>query len=73
MHASPTWGLVPSRREKHSTELLDAAKEYFVSLIQDDLDNSDDVLFNECFDTVEGMTLGFVAGYEACLKARMPR
>lgn len=53
---------------EHGSELREAAKQYYMSLIQEDLVNSEDVLFNECFDNAEGMTLGFVAGYEACLK-----
>jgi hypothetical protein len=53
---------------EHGSELRDAAKQYYLSLIDEDLENNEDVLFNECFDSAEGMTLGFVAGYEACLR-----
>lgn len=49
-------------------ELRAAAKQYYLSLIEEDLVNSDDVLFNESFDSAEGMTLGFIAGCEACLR-----
>lgn len=53
---------------EHGPELRQAAKQYYLSLIEEDLENNDDVLFNECFDSAEGMTLGFIAGYEACLR-----
>jgi hypothetical protein len=53
---------------EHGAELRAAAKQYYLSLIKEDLENSDDVLFNECFDSAEGMTLAFVAGYETCLR-----
>jgi len=53
---------------EHGSELRAAAKQYFTGLIKEDLANSNDVLFNEYFDSAEGMTLGFVAGYEACLR-----
>ena len=49
-------------------EIRAAAKVYYLSLIEEELANSDDVHINECIDSLEGMTLGFVAGYEACLK-----
>ena len=52
----------------HGAELRAAAKEHYIGLIVEDLANSEDVLFNESFDSAEGITLGFVAGYEACLK-----
>lgn len=53
---------------EHGEELHDAAKQYFMDFIEQDLECNDDVLFNESFDSAEGMTLGFVAGYEACLR-----
>jgi len=53
---------------EHGPELRAAAKEYYIGLIVEDLENNKDVLFNESFDSAEGMTLGFVAGYEACLR-----
>ena len=53
---------------EHGPELRVAAKQYFMGLIEEDLENNGDVLFNESFDSAEGVTLGFVAGYEACLR-----
>jgi hypothetical protein len=53
---------------EHGPELRIAAKEYYMGLLQDHLDNSDDVIFNGYLDDSEGFVLGFVAGYEACLK-----
>jgi len=53
---------------EHGPELRVAAKQYYLSLIEEDLAKGNDVLFNECLDSAEGFTLGFVAGYEACLR-----
>ena len=55
---------------EHGPELRDAAKAYYLELLQEHLDNAEDVVVNEYFDTSEGMVLGFVAGYEACLKSQ---
>jgi hemerythrin-like domain-containing protein len=49
-------------------ELRAAAKAYYLELLQEHLDLSDEVLFNEYFDDSEGMVWGFVAGYQACLR-----
>ena len=54
---------------EHGPELRAAAKAYYLGLIEEDLANSDDVHINECIDSLEGMVMGFVAGYAACLKA----
>ena len=54
---------------EHGPELRAAAKQYYLSLIEEDLANNEDVLFNECFDSAEGLTLGFIAGYQACLSS----
>ena len=53
---------------EHGPELRVAAKQYYMSLIEEDLANGNDVLFNGSFDSAEGLTLGFVAGYEVCLR-----
>ena len=53
---------------EHGQELRAAAKQYYMGLIEEDLANGNDVLLNESFDSAEGLTLGFVAGYEACLR-----
>jgi hypothetical protein len=44
------------------------AKQYYLSLVEEDLANTEDVLLNECLESAEGMTLGFIAGYDACLR-----
>ena len=51
-------------------EIRAAAKAYYLELLQDHLDNADDLIFTEYFGDSEGMVWGFVAGYEACFKAR---
>lgn len=47
-------------------ELRATAKGYYIKLLQEHLDSSDEVLFNEYFDASEGMVWGFVAGYQEC-------
>lgn len=54
---------------EHGDQLWDPAKQYFLGLIEEDLANSEDVILDDCLDSAEGMTLGFLAGYEACLSA----
>jgi hypothetical protein len=61
-------GLGDEPEREHGPELRAAAKRYYLGMIKDDLGLSNDVLFNECFHSEEGMTLGFVEGYEACLR-----
>jgi len=53
---------------EHSAELRVAAKEYYMRLVQNYLDYSDEVIFNEHFTDQQAYVLGFVTGYEACLK-----
>ena len=55
---------------EHGPEIRPAARAYYLSLIEEELENSDDVLISDCIDSLEGMAMGFVAGYEACLTAR---
>jgi hypothetical protein len=54
----------------HSPELRAAARAYCLGLIREDIENSTQVTLSEALDSAEGMTLGFVAGYEACLNTR---
>ena len=61
-------GLGDEPEREHGAELRVAAKQYYLGLIKDDSELSNDVLFNESFDSAEGLTLGFVDGYEACLR-----
>jgi len=53
----------------HSPELRAAARAYCLGLISEDIENSTQALLSESLDSAEGMTLEFVEGYEACLKA----
>lgn len=54
----------------HSPELRAAARAYCLSLVREDIENTTQVSLSEALDSAEGMTLGFVAGYEACLNTR---
>jgi hemerythrin-like domain-containing protein len=56
----------------HSPKLRDAAKAYYLELVQEHLANTEQVVFDDVVDDYEGDVLGFVAGYEACLKAHGP-
>ena len=53
---------------ERGTEIRAAAKQYYIELLQEHLDLSDGVVFNEYFDASEGMVWGFVAGYQVCLR-----
>ena len=55
---------------EHGPEIRPGARAYYLGLIEEELANSDNVLIDDCIDSLEGMTMGFVAGYEACLKAQ---
>jgi hypothetical protein len=48
-------------------EVRAAAQRYFMSLIMEDIALCKDMPGQDSFDSAEGMMLGFVAGYEACL------
>ena len=52
-------------------EVRAVAKEYFMELLQEHLDNSTDIVLTEYFDAQELAIWGFVAGYEACLKKQL--
>ena len=54
----------------HSPELRAAARGYCLGLVSEDIKNTTHVSLSEALDSAEGMTLGFVAGYEVCLSAR---
>jgi hypothetical protein len=51
----------------HSTELRVAARAYYLGLVCEDIKNTTEITLSEALDSAEGMTLGFVAGYEASL------
>jgi len=53
---------------EHGPELREPAKQYFLGLIKEDIANNEDVILKDSLDSAEGMTLGFIAGYEACLR-----
>lgn len=54
----------------HSPELRAAARAYCLGLVREDIEGTTQALVSEALDSAEGMTMGFVAGYESCLKAR---
>jgi len=54
----------------HSRELRDAAKAYYLELVQEHLANTEQTVLNDVVGDYEGDVLGFVAGYEACLRTR---
>jgi len=53
---------------EYGPELRDPVKQYYLGLIEEDMANSEDVILRDCLDSAEGMTLGFIAGYETCLQ-----
>jgi len=53
---------------EYGPELREPTKQYYLGLIEEDMANSEDLILRDCLDSTEGMTLGFIAGYEACLR-----
>ena len=51
-------------------EVRDAARAYYAGLVQEHLANTEESALDDCVDDYEGMVWGFVAGYQACLKAQ---
>jgi len=47
-----------------------AAKQYYLGLIEEDLQLNETVDVNESLDSNELAVLGFLKGYQACLSAR---
>ena len=69
-------GLIDKRLEdmgfderQHGPELRDAAKAYYLGLAQEHLDNTEASVLDDVVHDYEGDVLGFVAGYEACLRS----
>jgi len=54
----------------HSPDIREAAKAYYLALVQEHLANTEASVLDDVVDDYEGDVLGFVAGYEACLKAK---
>lgn len=52
-----------------STDLRAAVKRYYMDLIQEDMERSEGMTPDASLDGNELAVIGFVAGYEACLKA----
>lgn len=52
-------------------EVRAAAKEYYMKLLWEHLDNSAEVTFDQYLDDQAAMMWGFVEGYEACLKKQL--
>ena len=48
-----------------------AIREYFVGILQEHLNNSEDNILTEYFDGSELAVWGFIAGYKACLKRQL--
>jgi hypothetical protein len=70
-------GLIDKRLEdmsfderEHGPELQNAAKAYYLELVQEHLANTEASVLDDVVHDYEGDVLGFVAGYEACLKAK---
>ena len=49
-------------------EVRAAARQYFVGLVQEDTERSEGMSLDESLDSNELAVIGFVAGYEACLR-----
>jgi hypothetical protein len=50
-------------------EVREAARQYFLGLVHEDLRLNEAVNLNESVDSNEAMVLGFLKGYQACLNA----
>lgn len=46
-----------------------AAKQYYLSLVQEDMERNEGMSLNESLDGNELAMIGFVAGYKACLRS----
>ena len=53
---------------KDGEKIRAAAKEYYIKLLQEHLDNSTEVILDQYLDDQAATVWGFVDGYEACLK-----
>jgi len=49
-------------------EVRAAARQYYLGLVQEDLERSGGISLNESLDGNELAVIGFVTGYEACLR-----
>ena len=54
----------------HSPELRKAAEAYYLRLVQEHLANTEASVLDDVVDDYECGVMGFVAGYEACLRTR---
>jgi len=52
----------------HSPELREAAEAYYLGLVREHLANTEASVLDDVVDDYGSDVLGFVAGYEACLK-----
>lgn len=50
-------------------EVRAAAQQYYLSLVQEDMECTDHMATNESLDSNELAVIGFVAGYETCLRS----
>jgi len=49
-------------------EVRAAAKQYYVGLVQEDMELNEGMTLNESLDGNELAVIGFLRGYEACLR-----
>jgi len=56
------------QREKRA-----AARQYYLGLVQEDMECSEGMTLNESLDGNELAVIGFVAGYKACLRSHGER
>ena len=50
-------------------EVRAAAKQYYLGLVQEDVELNEGMTFNESLDGNELAVLGFLRGYETCLRS----
>ena len=50
-------------------EIRAAANQYYSGLIQEDMENNEGMTLNESLDGNELAVLGFLSGYETCLRS----
>ena len=50
-------------------EVRAAAKQYYLSLVQEDMECTEGMALDESLDGNELAMIGFAAGYEACLRS----
>jgi hypothetical protein len=54
---------------ENTSEVRVAAKQYYLSLIQEDMELNEGMTLNESLDSNELAVMGFLRGYETCLRS----